>query len=263
MVLGSAVAVGPQLRLRAELYDAVGLRRLAAVDASGALADPGPVVDSVAVGLARERLGRTGLAGRRAPHEYATTSPQALRAYLAAEQLARGGALVAAAESLQRAIAIDSAFGLAYYRLYVVASFGGAPPGAGRFALPRTIRAALQRGQGLPQRQRDLLETVDLQQRGLIAEALRRADELGRRYPDDAEAAYAEGESYYHLGIFVGEPRERALAAYERGIQLDPGLLDNYNHAIELRTVLGDTAGAWALLHQALTLAPAYPIAQA
>jgi tetratricopeptide (TPR) repeat protein len=262
MVLGSAVAVGPQLRLHAELYDAVGLRRLAAVDASGSLASPGPVVDSVAVGLARERLGRSGLAGRRAPHEYATTSPQALRAYLAAEQLARGGQLVAAAESLQRAIAIDSAFGLAYYRLYVIASFGGAPPGAGRFALPRTIRAALQRGQHLPQRQRDLLATVDLQQRGLVADALRRADELGRRYPDDAEAAYAEGESYYHLGIFVGEPRERALAAYERGVQLDPGLLDNYNHAIELRAMLGDTAGAWALLHQALTVAPAYPIAQ-
>jgi len=161
MVLGSAVAVGPQLRLRAELYDAVGLRRLAAVDASGSLAEPGPVVDSVAVGLARERLGRTGLAGRRAPHEYATTSPQALRAYLAAEQLVRQGALQVAAESLFRAIALDSTFGLAYYRLYVVSSYGGALPGGRLSDIPRIVRAGLRHAATLPQRQRDLLASVD------------------------------------------------------------------------------------------------------
>ena len=78
-------------------------------------------------------------------------------------------------------------------------------------------------------------------QRGLIAEVLRRADELRRRYPDDAEAAYVEGESYYHFGLFVGEPRQRALEAFERGIRLDPGLPENYNHAIELHSTAGDT----------------------
>ena len=263
MVLGTAVALGPQLRLRAELYDVVGLRRLAAVDASGALADPGPVVDSVAVGLARERLGRTGLAGRRAPHEYATTSPQALRAYLAAERLVRQGALTVAAESLFRAIALDSTFGLAYYRLYVVGSYGGAPPGGTLSDVHRIARAGLRHAATLPQRQRDLLGSVDAMWRGLVVEALRRSDELGRRYPDDAEAAYGEGEAYYHLGIFVGEPRERALAPYERGTALDPGQIEPYNHAIELRAVLGDTAGARALLAQLRRTAPAFVVGQA
>ena len=263
MVLGSAVAVGPQLRLRAELYDAVSLRRLAAVDASGPLADPGPVVDSVAVGLARERLGRTGLAGRRAPHEYATTSPQALRAYLAAEQLVRQGALAVAAESLFRAIALDSTFGLAYYRLYVVSSYGGAPPGGTLSDIPRIVRAGLRHAATLPQRQRDLLASVDAMWRGLVVDALRRSDDLGRRYPDDAEAAYGEGEAYYHIGIFVGEPRERALAPYERGTALDPGQIEPYNHAIELRAVLGDTAGARALLAQLRRTAPAFAVGQA
>jgi len=263
MVLGSAVAVGPQLRLRAELYDAVRMRRLAAVDASGSLAHPGPVVDSVAVGLARERLGRTALAGRRAPHEYATTSPQALRAYLAAEQLARRGVQQAAADSLLRAIALDSVFGLAYYRLYVVSTYAGAPPGGTLADAPRIVRRGLRHAATLPQRQRDLLTATDAMWRGLVGEALRRSDELGRRYPDDAEAAYGEGEAYYHIGIFLGEPRERALAAFERGIGLDPGHIEPYNHAIELRMQLGDTTGAGALLERLLRRAPAFVVARA
>ncbi len=263
MVVGSAVAVGPQLRLHAELYDAVRVTRLAVVDASGALERPGPLVDSIAVGLAQERLRRHPVAGSRPPHEYATTSPQALRIYVAAEREARRGNFREAAESLQRAVALDSAFGLAYYRLYALSAFAGAPPGGGRFDLPRMVRAGLSRSAGLPQRQRDLLATIDLQQRGLVADALRRADELGRRYPDDAEAAYIEGESYYHLGAFVGEPQGRALAAFERGVQLDPGLLENYNHAIELRCIAGDSAAAFALLQRALAQAPAYGIARA
>ena len=263
MIVGSAIAVGPELRLHAEWYDAVRVTRLAAVDASGALERPGPVVDGIAVGLARERLRRHPVAGARAPQEYATTSPQALRVYVAAEREARRGEFRAAAESLQHPIALDSTFGLAYFRVYALSSFTGAPPGGGRFDLVRLIRAALQHAARLPQRQRDLLATVDLQQRGLVTEALRRADELSRRYPDDAEAAYVEGESYYHLGIFAGEPRERGLAAFERGVQLDPGLLENYNHAIELRSVLGDTAGAWVLLRQIRKQAPAYMVARA
>jgi len=263
MIVGSAVAVGPQLRLHAELYDAVRVTRLASVDANGTLERPGPVVDSIAVGLAQERLRRHPVAGSRAPHEYATTSPQALRIYVAAEREARRGNFREAAESLQRAVAVDSAFGLAYYRLYTVSAFAGAPPGGGRFDMPRMIRTGLNRSAGLPQRQRDLLETVDFQQRGIVAEALRRADELGRRYPDDAEAAYIEGESYYHLGVFVGEPHARALAAFERGVRLDPGFLENYNHAIELRCIAGDTTAVWALLRRAQAQAPAYGIARA
>jgi tetratricopeptide (TPR) repeat protein len=263
MVLGSAVAVGPQLRLRAELYDAVRLRRLAAVDASGSLANPGPVVDSVAVGLARERLGRTGLAGRRSPHEYATTSPQALRAFLAAERLVRQGAMQVAAESLLRAIALDSTFGLAYYRLYVVGTYGGFAPGIGLADIARIARDGLRRGATLPGRQRDLLAAVDAMWRGLVADALERSDDLGRRYPDDAEAAYGQGEAYYHLGILAGEQRERALAAFERGIALDPGQVEPYNHAIELRAALGDTAGARGLLGQLRRIAPAFIVGQA
>ncbi len=260
MVLGSAVAVGPELRLHADLYDAVGLRRLAAVDAIGTLGRPGPVVDSVAVGLARGRLRQRPVAGHRPSNEYATTSPQSLRAYLSAEQLARRGLLQAAADSLLRAIALDSTFGLAYYRLWVVTTFGANPP---RWTPRSIIREGLRHSATLPQRQRDLLAALDAQYRGLITEALRQADELRRRYPDDAEAAYVEGEAYYHLGLFAGEPRARAVAAFERGIRLDPDLPDNYNHAIELRTADGDTVAAWALLRQLLERSPSYVVGRA
>jgi TolB-like protein len=261
MVLGSAVAVGPQLRLHAELYDAVRVTRLAVVDARGPLDRPGPVVDSIAVGLARERLRLHPALGGHSPHEYATASPLALRIYVVAERAARQGDFRSAAESLERVVTLDSSFGEAYSRLAVLLTFLGSP--GGRFNTVRMIRTSLLHANGLPQRQRDLLEALDLQQRGLLTEALRRGDDLGRRYPDDAEAAYVEGESYYHFGIFLGESRARGLAAFARGVQLDPGLLDNYNHAIELRCVLGDSVGAWALLHRALAGAPSYLVARA
>ena len=260
MVLGSAVAVGPQLRLHAELYDAVALRRIAGVDATGALALPGPVVDSVAVGLARGRLQQGHMAGRRTSNEYATTSPLALRAYLSAEQLARRGLLQPAADSLLRAIALDSTFGLAYYRLWVVTTFGASLP---RWTTSSIIQEGLRHAATLPQRQRDLLTAMETQYRGLITEALRQADELRRRYPDDAEAAYVEGEAYYHLGLFAGEPRARAVAAFERGVRLDPDLPENYNHAIELRTADGDTAAAWALLRQLMERSPSFVVGRA
>jgi len=150
LIVGSAFASGTQLRLHAELYDAVATRRLATVEARAPTADPAPGVDSLAVGLARQRLLSHRPTTRRSVEEYATTSPQALRAYLASEHLARQGAWQAAADSLLTAIGYDSTFGLAYYRLYIAGTFGAVPRG---WQSPEIIRAALRHLDRLPQRQ--------------------------------------------------------------------------------------------------------------
>lgn len=252
VILGSAVVAGPQLQVRAELYDAVRGPRLWAAEARGRLADPAPLVDSVALDLARNRLLATSGATKRLVNEYVTTSPRALRAYLAAEQLARRGAWQAAADSLLRAISSDSTFGLAYYRLYVAQTFGANTPGWGP-ALS-ILEAAVRHVERLPQRQQDLLRAAHALQLGLAAEALRGADELARRYPDDAEAAVAEGEIYFHLGLEAAEPFERALIPFARAVELDPGILEPYNHLIELLCIVGDTTRAWQQLAHALRI---------
>jgi len=260
LIVGSAFASGTQLRLHAELYDAVATRRLATVEARAPTADPAPGVDSLAVGLARQRLLSHRPTTRRSVEEYATTSPQALRAYLASEHLARQGAWQAAADSLLTAIGYDSTFGLAYYRLYIAGTFGAVPRG---WQSPEIIRAALRHLDRLPQRQRDLLLTVHAQQSGIRTEAIRRADDLGRRYPDDAEAAYIQGESYFHFGLASGERPDEALEPFERALDRDPSLVEPYNHAIELRCLVGDTARAWRLMTRLVKVAPEFFIGRA
>lgn len=252
LILGSAVVAGPQLQVRAELFDAIRGRRLWAAEARGLLADPAPLVDSVALDLARNRLLASTGAAKRLVNEYVTTSPRALRAYLAAEQLARRGNWQGAADSLLRAISSDSTFGLAYYRLYVAQTFGANTPGWG--STLSILDAAVRNVERLPQRQQDLLLAAHALQQGVASDALRRADELARRYPDDAEAAVAEGEVYYHLGLEAAESPERALAPFARAVALDPDVLEPYNHLIELLCIVGDTARAWQQLERALRI---------
>ncbi|MGH7613431.1 MAG: hypothetical protein ACREMW_05210 [Gemmatimonadales bacterium] len=257
MILGQAVAVGGELRLRAELYDAVTGIRLSAVVAQGRLSEPGPAVDSLALGLVRQRLLVRPRAVRRSLEEYSTTSVPALQAYLAAERLARRGAWRAAADTLWRAVAYDSTFGLAYYALYRAAFYGTAPNAGDQVAL---IRRGLRYVHRLPPRQRDLFLQMDAFHQGRRAEALSRADELGQRYPDDAEAALQEGEAYFHNGLLVGEPPQRALDAFERALSLDPGLLGPHQHVIELVVMLGDTARAWETWRHTPLATPRYDI---
>ena len=254
MILGRAIALGPQLRLHAELYDAVGGRRIAAVEATGELARPAPVVDSLVTGLLKQRLLSHPETHRQSLEEYSTSSPGALRAYLVAEQLERRADWQTAIDSLRSAIAQDSGFGLAYFRLYNVQFYGGNLGG-----LPIEI---LSRAMGhlnrLPVRQADLLRLANAEFEGRRAEALRRADDLAARYPDDIDVAREQGETYFHLGLTTGEPPTRAVTGFLRAMRLDPGLIESYQHAIELLCLVGDTAQAWSALHRVRALVPDY-----
>jgi tetratricopeptide (TPR) repeat protein len=214
-------------------------------------------VDSLALGLARQRLLVRPGAVRRSLEEYSTSSVPALQAYLAAERLARRGAWRAAADTLWRAVAYDSTFGLAYYALYRAAFYGDAPNAGDQVDL---IRRGLQYVHRLPSRQRDLFLQMDAFHQGRRAEALRRSDELTQRYPDDAEAALQAAEVYFHNGLLVGEAPERALEAFQRALSLDPGLLGPHQHVIELAVMIGDTALAWETFRRTPPSTPRFDV---
>ncbi len=260
MILGTAVIVGPQVRARVELHDVLRNRVITSAERRGLLAEPAQIVDSLAADLARARLVQ-GVPGtrRRSLDEY-TASPRALRAYLAAERLGRRGDWVGAAESLVVAVEIDSTFGLAYYRLGIAMSFGGDPAGRIPLDLPSRARALADR---LPRRQRELVEAVAARQDGDARRAMTLADALGRTYPDDPEAAYEQGEAYFHLGLPTGEPPERALAAFERAGRLDSLFVDPWGHIAELRMMVGDGAGALAAAEHGRRIGPASPVHKA
>ncbi len=263
-ILGSAVVLGPELRVQAELYESARGTSLASVRARGALALPAPVADSIAGGLARQRLVSHAGATRHALEEYTTTSPVALQAYLVAEQLARHAQWHEAAESLTAAIALDSTFALAYYGLYRAITWGNSgpilPQGSDRsitpYSIDDVIQAAIRHLDRAPPRQRQLLQFVAETNR---AEALRRADGLTRDYPDDADAWLERGDAYFHLGLQIGEPPTLALESLQRAIALDPAVPEAYLHVVQLRSILGDSAGAWQALERLRAIAPSWP----
>jgi len=263
-ILGSAVVLGPELRVQAELYESARGTSLASVRARGALALPAPVADSIAGGLARQRLVLHAGATRHALEEYTTTSPVALQAYLVAEQLARHAQWQEAAESLTAAVALDSTFALAYYGLYRAITWGNSgpilPQGSDRaitpYSIDDVIQAAIRHLDRAPPRQRQLLEFTAETNR---AEALRRADGLTRDYPDDADAWLERGDAYFHLGLQIGEPPTQALDCLLHAIALDPAVPEAYLHVVQLRSILGDSAGAWQALERLRAMAPSWP----
>lgn len=266
-ILGNVIALGPEIRVQAEIYESMGGRPLASVRARGQGALPAPVVDSIAGGLARQRLVLHAGATRRGLEEYTTTSPLALQAYLVAEQLARHARWPEAAESLTVAIARDSTFALAYYELYRVITWGNSGPitqsspgqGITPYTIDDVIQTAIRHLDRAPPRQRRLLEFTAATNR---AEALRLADALTRDYPDDGDAALERGDSYFHLGLQSGESPTQSLESLQRAIALDPEVPEAYLHVVQLRSMLGDSAGAWQSLERLRALAPSWEATQ-
>jgi tetratricopeptide (TPR) repeat protein/TolB-like protein len=266
-VLGNVVALGPELRVQAELYESARGTSLASVRARGSVALPAPVADSIAGGLARRRLALHGGATRHALEEYTTTSPVALQAYLVAEQLARHARWQEAAESLTVAIGLDSTFALASYALYRAITWGNSGPIFQRasdraitpYSIEDVIQAAIRHLDRAPPRQRRLLEFAAATNR---AESLRLADGLTQDYPDDADAWLERGDAYFHVGLQSGESPTRSLESLQRAIALDPLVPEAYLHVVQLRSMLGDSAGAWQALRQLRAMAPTWEATQ-
>jgi tetratricopeptide (TPR) repeat protein len=201
---------------------------------------------------------------RRALEEYTTTSPAALQAYLVAEQRARHAQWQEAAESLMAAIERDSTFALAYYGLYRAITWGNSgpilPQGSDRaitpYSIDDVIQGAMRHLDRAPPRQRRLLEFTAETNR---AESLRRADALTQDYPDDADAWLERGDAYFHLGLQMGEPPTQALEYLLHAIALDPDVPEAYLHVVQLRSILGDSAGAWQALERLRRMAPDWP----
>lgn len=257
---GSIVVAGAELRVRAELFDAVRVRRLAVANARGDLSRPAPLVDSLAVAILRGRL----VAGSDAPHrpldQYSTTSPLALQAFLVAEQLERQGEYRAAAESLGVAIERDSSFGLAHFVLLrIVSNAPGLVPSFNTFAV---LREGLRHADRLPQRLRDYFLFADSAVQGRRLTALRLARQRAQRYPRDAEIAHEVAEIYFRFGLSVGEPWERVLAAQREAFALDDTFLEAYPRYLMLLAGAGDTATAWEVMRRFRQLAPDSPFAE-
>jgi hypothetical protein len=258
-VFGNLVpAGGDSVRLQATLFDATAGRSLADVELRDAGVSIDRLIDSLTVRLLAE-LGRNRRIELTRVASLGSTSLPALKAFLQGEQWFRRTAWDSALASYERAVALDSTFCLALWRLSRV--LGWQRIGSDSLSIALALHAGAL-NHGLAPRD-SLLVTVDslLQatstswgdwgSRKRLSETAR---EAVRRYPDDVDAWHTLGEVYVHAGR--GVPIRAALNAFDRAISLDSAYAPSYIHAIEIASALTGFDGARRYAMEYLRRAP-------
>ena len=215
-VLGDIVRVSDRVNLGAALYDArTGapvLTRVAAQGASPALFE---LVDSLAARLLVAR-------GDEPVPQFArlaaltTSSLSALKDYLDGEAQLRDGHYTEAAEHFRRAVAADSTFALAHYRLAWTYGWSHEADAGVPF------RMAMRYGARLPERIRLTVNAIFARQSGNVEEAERLLRSVVARHADDFDAHYELGDLLFHTLPPRGIPVAAAREPLARATVLDP-----------------------------------------
>ncbi len=251
-VVGSAVAIGPDIRLVADVYDVESGDVLGQGRVEGAPDSVLALVDRLAVEtLAVIQAGGEGELPEVDLASLTTYSIPGLKAFLEGEELFRASQFEPAIDAYEKAVAADSTFALAWYRI-------GQAYGWLESSTPRTIAAidnAARYSQRLPERKR-LLVRADAPRHHGFADGIDSVREATRRYPDDAEAWFMLAEMYYHLPELAAD-LEDAQRAFERAVALDPAFLPYRIHLHELAFVTPpDSTRAADLLAEFRRLSP-------
>ena len=229
VVLGTAVTTGTQVRLAANVRDLDGGALVHQAQVDGEVDSMIVLVDRLSIELLRFLLQELGDEPRSNLASVTTGSLEALKAFLNGEQLYRRGQYEGADQAYTRAVAADSTFALALYRLGLTRGWTEA---AGTELAEGPLARAVSLA-NLPQRELGLARAALAVLRSDVNQ-IDSAQALASRYPDDAEAWYVLGELYYH----EGEPRlvgwEETEAAFLRAADLDPTWAPHYIHLVDL-----------------------------
>ncbi len=227
VVLGEFDRSGDTLRLAARVIDVATGKQ---VDLARVEAPVGDEVRPLFDQLAAQLLDISGAPqGEWVGLAQATTrSVEAYRAYLAGASALNRWDLPAAETLLRQAIAADSTFGLAYYKLAITRGwkYGGEDSiGANAIA-----RAELFAGQ-LPHREQTMIHAYRTFVQGASGDARRLYEELLAKNPGDPDAWYGLGDAWFHdakqpLALRFTE----SMRAFKRALALDPGYALAFEH---------------------------------
>jgi serine/threonine-protein kinase len=262
VVYGSVLRGGrDSVRLRATLLDLGRDPPAAEVEVQGDTSRMDQLTDSLAVAILRG-LGRTRPVGAVRNSPLGASSLPALKAYLQGEQLYRRGMWDSALGSYDRAIALDSAFALAYRRMAVVLWWD--PETSKDFKPPSEYAlraAALNRGlaprDSLLITANSLMATLDPAEDTAFFAHYRQLsatlEEARGRYPGDPEVWYLLGEFRYHSGLGNSSLTTAAevLKLFDRAIELDSTFGPSYEHTVQLAVAVGapDLARRYARMY--------------
>ncbi|MCC7054348.1 MAG: protein kinase [Gemmatimonadaceae bacterium] len=215
-VMGSVVGSGATLTIRATLRQRDGRevgRAQATIPESGGLAT---AIDALVRQLIATELLAPGdtVAGIAAA---TTQSTRALRLYLDGERDLRDARPASAVAHFQQAVAADSQFALAWYRLARAARWNTVDS----LSVLAARRAAALAGT-LPPRQQALVRAYHTLRFGSPLEAERQFAQIVADYPTDVEAWMLLGEAQFGSNPFYGRPLAASGAAFRRVMALDP-----------------------------------------
>ena len=254
-VLGDVTSVGNRLRIGATLYDRNSGDPPVEVDVEGDASNLFALTDELATKLLAKQLG-SGPAGRLTQlASTSTTSITALRSYLNGESALHRGDYDAAFDAFSHAVAADSGFVLARYRLAVA----GASSGHRELARAEIRRARAQARQ-MSARDQLLLAGYDalLNENADSAEHAYRA--VLANYREDAEAWYELGEVLFHYNVQRGRSSNEALEPFRHALALDRDYPEARLHVLEIVAQNSDATALAKLMKEYYTPAGSAPI---
>jgi tetratricopeptide (TPR) repeat protein len=216
-VLGDIVEAGGRFRIQASLYPAEGRGGSEGrADAEGKSDQVFEMVDKLAAQILAAQPG--GKAERVTSVAAVTTqSIPALKAFLEGDARFRDGRFEESIDALQRAVAADRTFALAYYRLSIAAEYG-----MNRVLTHSAAEEAVRNSDRLTPHDRLLLDGLLAWRRGAASEAERIYRNVLDSYPDDIEAWFQLGEVLFHSNPLRGRPFTESREAFEKVLHFEP-----------------------------------------
>ncbi|MFL5606313.1 MAG: hypothetical protein ACJ8AD_07705 [Gemmatimonadaceae bacterium] len=217
-VVGEIVQAGDALRLSASLFDARRGAAEATATAVGAPSDLFQLVDRLTAQLLARRDGPPADQLQRIA-AVTTSSLPALKAYLQGEDDYRVGRYTVAFEEFQRAVAEDSGFALAHYRLAKTATWAAIWQWD---SIVAGSARAVRHENRLSWRARLLVEAFDAWMRGSYDDAERLYRAVVASSPNDVEGWFELGEVLFHCNPLRGRSPTEAREAFEHVLALEP-----------------------------------------
>jgi serine/threonine protein kinase/tetratricopeptide (TPR) repeat protein len=246
VILGDFTPAGDSLHLVARVFDVASGSRVdvARVDDRAGL-DVRPLFDQLAAKL-------LDLSG--APNEIriglarsTTSSLEAFRAYLRGVDQLNQWDLAGAQRDLERAIALDSTFGLAYYKLALTRGWmaGTEDSVSDRLMLRATTYSA-----NLPAHERTVINAYRAFIGDQYEEARSLYQQLLAQNKGDADAWYGLGDAWFHdtAGTYEAPFWTQSLRAFKRALALDPNYALAYDHVQYMLSVAAASYPVYALL---------------